>query len=119
MPPLPPLATPLPYSFRHRYWTGLLLLVRALLFLVSAINTSGNPQVPLMATILTVVCLLVIASRGVYKKAHVNCLELSMLLNIGVITSLTWYATDVGDSLLHNSATYLSVTTSQHCSCIS
>ena len=32
-----------PYTFKHRYWTGLLLLSRVLLYIVSAINTSGDP----------------------------------------------------------------------------
>ena len=43
-----------PYTPRHRYWTGLLLIVRAILFFVSAINFSGNPRVTLLSTIIIV-----------------------------------------------------------------
>ena len=36
-----------PYKPKHRYWTGLLLLVRCALFLVFAFNISGNDSVNL------------------------------------------------------------------------
>ena len=32
-----------PYTFQHRYWTGLLLLVRVVLYIISAVNVSGDP----------------------------------------------------------------------------
>ena len=37
-----------PYKPKHRYWTGLLLLVRCALFLVFAFNISGNDSVNLL-----------------------------------------------------------------------
>ena len=37
-----------PYKTKHRYWTGLLLLVRCALFLVFAFNISGNDSVNLL-----------------------------------------------------------------------
>ena len=38
-----------PYTARHRYWTGLLLLVRVILHLVAAVNVSNSPQVALIS----------------------------------------------------------------------
>ena len=38
-----------PYTFKHRYWTGLLLLVRVILFTILATNTSQDPYVSLVA----------------------------------------------------------------------
>ena len=32
-----------PYTSEHRYWTGLLLFVRAVVYIVSAVNVSGKP----------------------------------------------------------------------------
>ena len=37
-----------PYKPKHRYWTGLLLLVRCALFLVFAFNISGNDSANLL-----------------------------------------------------------------------
>ena len=58
-----------PYTARHRYWTGLLLLVRAVLYLVPAVNVSNSPQVALTTISLTIGCLLFLGFIGrVYKK---------------------------------------------------
>ena len=45
-----------PYKFKHRYWTGLLLFVRVLLYmyLVFAFNISGDPKVNLIAITLVI-----------------------------------------------------------------
>ena len=37
-----------PYSYKHRYWTGLLLLVRVVFYVISALFLSRNPQIPLL-----------------------------------------------------------------------
>ena len=39
-----------PYSSKYRYWTGLLLLVRVVLYITAAITASANPQVSLIMT---------------------------------------------------------------------
>ena len=79
-----------PYNFKHRYWTGLLLLLRVVLYLVSALNPSGDPQVPLMATMLAVGSLFVLDIRNVYKKIPVNIIEMTIIFNILVFTIITW-----------------------------
>ena len=88
-----------PYSVKHRYWTGLLLLSRVILALVSAVNTSGDPRVTLVAVFFVIGCLLlakgVIANR-VYKNGLIDVLETIVYFNILVTAALTWYALDTG-----------------------
>ena len=98
-----------PYNSKHRYWTGLLLLIRVILYLVSALNSTGNPQVPLIATSLTAGSLLVLDSRSVYKNYRLNILEIILLANILAFALFTWYATDANDTQLHNFVAYVSV----------
>ena len=100
-----------PCKIGHQYWTGLLLLIRVILYLVSALNESGNSQVPLISITIAVGGVLILINRNVYKKAHVNSLEMAAVINLLVFTAFTWYATDVNDTHLHNSAAYISVVT--------
>jgi len=82
-----------PYKNKHRYWTGLLLLVRFALLLVSASNAFSNPQITLVAVI---VCVLLLESwawlaGGIYKKWFLNTLEASFVLNLGIIAARNKY----------------------------
>ena len=58
-----------PYKVKHRYWTGLLLLVRVCLFLIFSLNSLGDPTVNLLATVTITFCLLSYMSiiGGIYK----------------------------------------------------
>ena len=84
-----------PYKDRHRYWTGLLLLVRAALFIVFSVNAAiaSCSAVDLLAITLTAFCLItheVVAGR-VYKTWILNTIEYSYLLNLGVLSCATFY----------------------------
>ena len=48
-----------PFTPKYRYWTGLLLIVRASLYLIAAANiyVSNDPQLALYAIISTVSCM--------------------------------------------------------------
>ena len=37
-----------PYTFKHHYWTGLLLLARVILYIVTAVNSDNDPRVNLL-----------------------------------------------------------------------
>ena len=81
-----------PYKPKHRYWTGLLLVIRIILMLTFSLNYSNNPAVNLLAIAvvdfgLTTYCLYV----GVYKSTFVNALEVTSLLNLGLLTAITFY----------------------------
>ena len=84
-----------PYKDRHRYWTGLLLLVRAALFIIFSVNAIANPTVDLLAITLTAFCLIthgVVAGR-VYKTWILNAIEYSYLFNLSVLSCATFYMT--------------------------
>ena len=82
-----------PYKDKHRYWTGVLLLVRIVLFLIFSTNTRGSADINLLAVSLTVLFLLVCVALagGVYKTWPLNIIEYSFLFNLGVLTSATLY----------------------------
>ena len=67
-----------PYTSKHRYWTGLLLLVRIILLSERVLNFSKDPQIDLLATIVVVSCLLLLKSvtaKRVYKNWLVDVME--------------------------------------------
>ena len=43
-----------PYTDKHRYWTGLMLLFRVVLFFISAVNALGDTSVNLVAIVSTI-----------------------------------------------------------------
>ena len=86
-----------PFTSSGRFWTGLLLLLRILLFVVSAVNRSGNPRIMLSIISITVICLLCIAwtlPAGLYRHQRFNTLECTFLLNLGVLSSLLFIYTE-------------------------
>ena len=40
-----------PYTPKHRYWTGLLLFARAIIYIITTVNVSGDPQIQLISII--------------------------------------------------------------------
>ena len=99
-----------PYISKHRYWIGLLLLVRVILYLTSALNSSGNPQLPLTAITIVIGILLLLDTKRIYRQNILNIFEVLILSNILMFTVITWYATDTNDIQLQNAAAYISVT---------
>ena len=87
-----------PYKDRHRYWTGLLLLVRIVLFLIFSMNTRGSAEINLLAIILTVLSLFThgVVVGIVYKTWSLNAIEHSYFLNLGVLSTATLYTTITG-----------------------
>ena len=89
-----------PYKPKHRYWTGLLLLVRCALFLVFAFNISGNDSVNILAISSATFGILVwfTLSGVVYKSWCLNALEVSFILNLGILAAATYHVTLSGGS---------------------
>ena len=87
-----------PYKDKHRYWTGLLLLVRVVLYIVYSTNVGGDPAVNLLATCITVICVLtyLVLAGGVYKSWPLTILECSYLLNISVLMTVALYFRSTG-----------------------
>ena len=101
-----------PYTPKHRYWTGLLLIARVVLFLTAAANVSNDPTIALTAITFIVSCIVLlkgfIVSR-LYRKWPLDVLETFFCLNILFFTIFTWYS--LGHNHFHQEAiAYTSVT---------
>ena len=85
-----------PYNSRFRFWSGLLLVARVVLFVGFAVNSLGDPQINLkliltfLISLLSLQWLLVIAfgSATLYNERFINVLEAFYLCNLGVLS--TW-----------------------------
>ena len=75
-----------PYTIKHRYWTGLLLLVRILLYITSSVTTSIDPRINLVITVLAAIVLLMLSTnKKFYKRQHVKLLEIITFANIALL----------------------------------
>jgi len=82
-----------PYKDRFRYWTGMMLVIRIVLFIVFASNTVGDPQVNLLAIVVALFAIIVCfwnAGR-VYKSYLMHIIESFYLLNLGIFTAATQF----------------------------
>ena len=83
-----------PYNNRHRYWTGLMLLSRCVLFLAFSFNYNDNGLLANMyITSLVLIGILTIktCSTKVYKNSLVNRLEICFLLNLVILSGTIYY----------------------------
>ena len=80
-----------PYRTNHRYWTGLLLLVRIVLLAIFSLNRSSDPTANLLC--ITVFIFILLAwlyfTGWIYESLLNNCLELIFLLNLGLTSTAT------------------------------
>ena len=79
-----------PYKDKYRFWTGLLLLARTILFLIFALNVL-EPTLNLLTIIIGSVCFLAL-SPDVYKKRTLTLLERSFFVNLSVTSAATLYS---------------------------
>ena len=88
------------YKLKHRYWTGLLLLLRCALYLVFAFNVTGDDSINLLVISATVLGTSVIFGLVgmVYKSWYLNALELSFILNLGILAAATYHVNLSGGS---------------------
>jgi predicted outer membrane repeat protein len=100
----------IPYAPRHRYWTGMLLLARAILYLVAAANVSGDPQIQLISVTFVVIAIILlkmfIAVR-LFKNWVVDALESFFYVNIVCFAAFTSFNLSRGNS--QDAVAYLSV----------
>ena len=84
-----------PYKDKHRYWPGLLLVVRVALFLVFSVNVFGDPAVSLLTIIVTTFCIFfsTITFGGIFKNILLTLIEYSFFLNLGILSSATLFTT--------------------------
>ena len=106
----------IPLTTKHRYWTGLLLLVRVIIYLISAFSASINPRISLLSTVTIICCLFLYKSAlmiRVYKNWLLNAMESFTFFNIVVFVFFTWYTFDdpsnTNKELLQTTIAYISV----------
>ena len=83
-----------PYNNRHRYWTGLMLLSRCVLFLAFASYHSDSALLANMyITNLVLIGIFAIKAcvNKVYKYSLVNILEVCFLLNLIILSGTVYY----------------------------
>ena len=98
-----------PYTPNHCYWTGLLLIVRIILYLVAATNVSNYPTIALTAIDFTVCCITSLKQffgSRLYRRCPVDVLETFFYLNILFLIIFTWYSLDYPASN-QEAATYI------------
>ncbi len=79
-----------PYKNRYRYWTGLLLIVRFVLFIISAVVDINSPRDPsinllVLGITCTILTIWVWNTGGIYWNRYNNALESSFILNLAVL----------------------------------
>ena len=81
-----------PFNPKHRYWTGVLLLTRVLLYLISALNIGHDPGINLMSIVCVASLLFFLSnfpSNRIYKMWPLSILENSFLLNLILYSTVT------------------------------
>lgn len=90
----------IPFNAKHRYWTGLLLLIRIIVYLTSTLSASIDPHNALLATAIVMSSLLLYKTLivgGVYKNRLLNTMESFTFINVAIFAMFTWYAFDDTD----------------------
>ena len=86
-----------PHTAKHRYWTGLLLLVRVIVYLTSAFTVSIDPRITLLSTAVIICCLFLYKTAliiRVYKNWLLNAMESFVYFNIAAFAITTLYTFD-------------------------
>ena len=78
-----------PYVFKHRYWTGLLLLVRIVIYLAMVLNGSGDPSVNMLVIIIviSVILFLKVHIGQIYKSKITDTIETVCYFNILLLSA--------------------------------
>ena len=82
-----------PFCDRYRYWTGLLLLIRVFLHLISYFTAGHNPNRSLLPLILTLGVLFVLRmtyAKKLYKQWPVDWLDTVLLFNLFVYATVAY-----------------------------
>ena len=79
-----------PYKNKHRYWIGLLLLVRVFLFLIFSANVFGDPETNMFAIILTTSGI-IFYIHGAYTSMYLTTLEAQFHFNLLIVSVARLY----------------------------
>ena len=87
-----------PYTIKHRYWTGLLLIIRVILSISSVLNVSNDSRVNLLLLGIVMILLLFLVGRcsPVYEKPIVEFLEVTFYTNMAVLFIFSFFFLETG-----------------------
>ena len=94
-----------PFNDRHRYWTGLLLLLRLLLTLILSFTASRDPNSSIIAMILSLGILFLLRltyAKNLYKKWPVDLLETVLIFNLFALATYMMMITQEGFLPIYN-----------------
>ena len=89
-----------PFTDKYRYWPGLLLITRLVLFTIFALYSLGETAYQLASNLITVTLLLIILigtglfhkiSPHLYRKDKITYLEIFFLLNLVILSVFSLY----------------------------
>ena len=97
----------IPYNNNHRYWTGLLLLMRIIVYMVTL---AFGHLATYLAVVLMLSALFIIKSLSVrvYKRWPVDVLESVLIVNTIALAAVASYTSITKDKIVPHAATYLS-----------
>ena len=100
-----------PYKAKHRYWPGLLLVLRFVLLLVFALNPQQHSSVNLLVIQVGAGILQLWAwvSGGVYRNWCLDALEGSFALNLIILGAATFFVNNSGENQLAVGYTSVSI----------
>ena len=78
-----------PYKKNTRYWTGFLLVVRCVLYIVFSFNSLGGTNKSLLAIIVTFTGVAITASGRIYKNFYIDIMECFTFFNLIVLSAGT------------------------------
>ena len=79
-----------PHTTKHHYWTGLLLLVRVIVYLISAFSLSIDPRITLLSTVVIMCCLLLYKTVLIIRPYR-NVMESFVYFNIAIFAIFSLY----------------------------
>ena len=84
------------FNSKYRYWTGLLLLVRVILYITASVTVSSDPETSLILTIIllgVILCLSknLIAGVDVYKNILVYVIDTGLYFNLLALCAVSLY----------------------------
>ena len=101
-----------PHNSMYRYWTGLLLLVRVVLYITSSVTLSDNPQASILITAIVIGALVLhkcITKTKVYKKTVAEIIDTIVLFNLLALALFSLYNFKT-DSTKQTAVAYISTT---------
>ena len=84
-----------PYTLKYRYWTGLLLFARVVLYLLSAVNMSNDPSFNLLAIGVIIGCLILLQlyfRTRIYKNKYIDAFENTTYMNLLLFVITSYYS---------------------------